>query len=133
MKNNVRWFWVLFAAIAPFLLLILVNEYVRSGKRAATYYYKGTPTIHGNLATTEKCTWYCHHNTEYCKRNHLTLLKSDTSLLDPIYNGMLRLLGSTGNYRLANVFFLVLLWPLSMLVLITWIGNMYGTLNRMKA
>ena len=65
----------------------------------------------------KQCSWTCHNNTLQCKQNHTKLLKPFLHIIDVPYNKIIEGLSGTGNYKLANVAFLVILWPFLMLFL----------------
>jgi len=62
--------------------------------------------------SSEKCSWKCHDDTAFCKTNHVKYAKSYFNQIDPIYFGIINSLKSTGDYRGANILFLVLLIPI---------------------
>lgn len=72
-----------------------------------------------HLIKVQQCSWACHNNTRLCKQNHTIFLKPHINKIDVAYNFIISSLGATGNYRLANIIFLVVLWPLLMLALFT--------------
>ena len=102
----------------PFLIMILVNETVRTKKNEKGYSYKGVFTMNSARQMEVKCSWSCHNNTAYCKANHVHLLKSYINITDHYYFGIIKTLKATGNYQIANIIFLMILWPLIMLVLL---------------
>jgi len=97
--------------------MVIVNETVRITKDGGNMVL-GVPTINSEEVSPEKCSWNCHHNTAYCKQKHTHVLAPWFSSIDPYYFGLIQALGSTGNYGLANLVFLVFLWPLLMYVLL---------------
>src|SRR5688572_861830 len=101
-----------------FFIIIIVNESVRGNQKERAYVIKGISAINTSKAQLQKCTWQCHNNTGYCKSNHVRFLNQYFSFVDPVYFGMIHLLTSTGNYQLANIIFLVILWPLLMFILL---------------
>lgn len=103
----------LLLAVAPFLIMILVNEGVRQSQTEHFEYFN-VPVLNSKEALRDKCSWHCHDNTAYCKKYHVELAKKHFDWIDPVYFGIIKLLMSTGNYGLANLVFLVLLWPLLM-------------------
>jgi hypothetical protein len=99
--------------LAPFMLMILVNELVRINHK--THYKDQGFTILNTIAPIEnKCSWNCHNNTAYCIEHHVKLTKSYLKYTNPFYFGAINALKSTGNYGLANIIFLVILMPLWM-------------------
>lgn len=125
-RKALSFLWIILLVIP----LVFVNEYTRTQKKEVSSYYKGVPAIHSALFTPEKCTWHCHHNTEYCKQHHVSFLKSSLKIIDPVYSGMISMLESTGNYRLANIIVFVVFWPLFMLALAIGIVRMHRKLNQ---
>lgn len=117
---------------APFLLMVLVNETVRPTIREKPYSQVGITAINSVIQTPDKCTWNCHNNTTYCKQHHVKLMKPYFSIVDPIYFGIITLLQLTGGYALANIIFLVILWPLLMFFLLTGILDMQQKIKEIK-
>lgn len=93
------------------MFLICINEYIRPKIRGEGYSKYGITAINPVEKNPIRCTWICHNNTNYCKVNHVKAIKPFLSLTDPLYYGVIRLLGMTGNYAAANVIILVLLLP----------------------
>jgi hypothetical protein len=120
MKNYKR---LLLILVVPFLLMILVNEFMRTTLKDKPYSISGITAMNSAVPTKEKCNWNCHNNTKYCKQHHVKLVKPYFNVVDPVYFGMIGLLASTGNYGLANIIFLVILWPLFMAVLLAKVIN----------
>tara|TARA_B110000467_G_C18309132_1_gene476803 strand:- start:721 stop:1080 length:360 start_codon:yes stop_codon:yes gene_type:complete len=100
--------------------MVLVNESFRPtikdpGFTMTTNYngYKSINTaMNPQLKNHDVCSWRCHNSG--CKPQ---LLKSVESYIDPIYDGIISFLksgDSFGSYGIANILFLVLLWPLVM-------------------
>jgi hypothetical protein len=129
MNKNLRNFFIL---ILPFLTMVLVNEIVRFNTKEKGYTYKGITAINSVSRTPTKCTWYCHNNTSYCRDNHVKILKPYFRLVDPVYFGIIKLLKSSGNYGLANIVFLVILWPLIMFILLTKSLNLYSKIRFLR-
>lgn len=108
-----------FILFSPFFVMIIVNEACRNGTEKAGYKTKGTVAINTNDANPLKCTWNCHNNIMYCLKNHpIKILRPYLKIISPIYIGIIFLLKTTGNYALANIVFLVILWPLLMYFLL---------------
>lgn len=118
--------------IFPFFLMILVNEISRPTIHEKPYQLKGISAMNSNIRTPEKCSWNCHNETRYCLDHHTRLFKPYAPIISPIYFGMISMLASTGNYGLANIVFLVVLWPLFMLLLLIKNLNLYQKLSRLK-
>lgn len=98
--------------LIPLLIVVLVNEYSRFTITDKGYVRKSITTINPSVKTPKKCSWYCHTDTGYCKKHHTHLLKKYTSKIDPFYFGIIKSLHSAGDYGLANIIFLVILFPL---------------------
>lgn len=96
----------------PLLFVVIINEYSRLNNSNKGFVRKGIIAINPSIKTPEKCSWYCHADTGYCKKHHTHLLKKYTSKIDPFYFGIIKLLHSAGDYGLANIIFLVILFPL---------------------
>ena len=110
--------------ILPFLVMIMVNEFVRLNTNEKGY-TKGKWGLIQNITAINtadklkgKCTWICHNHTNYCKKNHVKLAKPYFNKIDPIYFGIINSLKSTGDYGLANIIFSVLILPLIIYILL---------------
>jgi hypothetical protein len=99
--------------------MIAVNEAIRPGLEGKTGEVYGYTTMNSAKAKKDQCSWICHNSTDYCKEHHVKVLKPYYSYTDQIYNGIINLLHSTGNYGLANIVFLVLLIPFLICLFIT--------------
>ena len=114
----------------PFLLLILVNEHSRPTKKSSNYIFE-KPTINTSIANVDSCTWHCHNNTAFCKENHVKYLNQfDKS--DQVYFGIINTFQKTGTYALANVFFLVMLFPFIIWYFIVKSLNIQDEINMLK-
>ena len=129
MKNIIRNIIII---ISPFVIMILVNEIVRPTITEKPYSRYGVSAMNSSVQTPEKCTWSCHNNTTYCKQHHTKLMNKYFKYLDPLYFGLINLLASTGNYGLANIVFLIILWPLLMYVLLIKSLNMQQKIKKLK-
>jgi hypothetical protein len=99
--------------IFPFFLMVAVNETYRAYiKEKPISMYPGA--INSGQKIWERCSWVCHESTSYCKDNHVKFVRPYFKLTDTMYFGLIRGLRSTGGYQAANVFFLVLIFPLLM-------------------
>ncbi|WP_010177152.1 hypothetical protein [Aquimarina agarilytica] len=116
MKNIIVQFSLIL--ILPLLFVILVNEYSRLTTTDKSFVRKGVTTINPSIKTPKKCSWYCHTDTGYCKKHHTHLLKNHTSKIDPFYFGIINSLHNAGDYGLANIIFLVILFPALIYVLL---------------
>jgi len=99
----------------PFLVLVLVNEFCRPNINNQSHKFSGVSTINNSACLSKKCSWVCHDNTSYCKKHHVKYLKSYLATTDPFYHGVINSLESSGNYVVANIIFLVFLFPLSIM------------------
>ncbi len=97
--------------LLAFSTMIVVNEYCRVTMPESQ---RNTENLKMNtaVATPDACTWKCFNDTIYCKQYHVKLTKSYFIFIDPFYFGMISVLMMMGNYGVANVLFLVVLWPL---------------------
>jgi hypothetical protein len=118
--------------ISPFLLMILINEFVRDKIKDKPFERQGIRAINSSIMTKEKCTWNCHNDTYYCKKHHTKLLKPFEKKIDVVYFKIIRLLRSTGNYGMANIIFLVILWPFAMYVLLIKSLDIQRKINQIK-
>lgn len=112
MKKNTR---NIIIFIFPFVLMALVNEVVQTKIKEKPYARNGIVAINSAEYLPEECTWACHNDTKYCKTHHVKYLKPIYASTDGLYFGAINLLKSTGNYGAANIFFLVLLFPITIL------------------
>jgi len=116
MKNKIVQFSLILTL--PLLFVILVNEYSRFNNSNRGFGRKGITAINPSVKTPKKCSWYCHTDTGYCKKHHTHLLKNHTSKIDPFYFGIIKSLHDAGDYGLANIIFLVILFPALIYVLL---------------
>jgi hypothetical protein len=109
---------ILFILAILFLLMIVINEFYRLSfiENSNTNY--NLRTINPRLALKQACTWECYHNTSYCKKNHVKLLRPYFSYIDPIYYGIIKILHKGGGYVVSNVIYLVIIWPMLMAFLL---------------
>lgn len=110
MKNIKRNLLIL---LTPFMLMVLVNEYVRIHNKEH-FKSKGFSVLNTTEPIKNKCSWNCHNNTAYCIKHHVKYAKPYLKYTNPIYFGAIGALRSTGNYGLANILFLIILMPLWM-------------------
>lgn len=87
--------------------LLICNEVQRSLLGT-----QGNARIHA-LHHEGHCGWECHDNTtRICLVEHDGMPEELREMVKPAYFGFIHLLRSSGNYRLANLVYLALLWPL---------------------
>ena len=100
---------------APFLLMVIVNEYFRSLRNIP---FAWDAKLNTNKKRADRCTRTCHFpDTAYCKIHHTKFPAVAIRIIDPYYNMLIDALSATGNYKLANIIFLVLIWPIGMFIL----------------
>ncbi len=97
--------------------MALINEVIRIKIQDKPYSAHGIEAINSTEYFLEKCSWACHNNTAYCKTNHVKYLKPFYAVTDVFYSGVIAVLASTGNYVVANIIFLVFLFPITILYL----------------
>lgn len=49
--------------ISPFLLMMLINEFVRNTIKDKPFVRHGITAINSSRVIKEKCTWNCHNDT----------------------------------------------------------------------
>lgn len=105
----------LFLLLLLFLLMIVINESMRKSLVDHDFKIYGVSPMNSAEYNLSKCTWACHNaTTSHCKVHHATSASSFSKWIDPIYFGMIGGLHSTGDYGIANVILLVLVWPIIM-------------------
>ncbi len=129
MKRNIRNLAVL---VFPFLIMIILNETVRQRTTNDPYSKHGVSAINSVDRNADRCTWICHNDTGFCKNNHVIYLKPYFNFTDPIYYGAISLLRKTGNYGLANIFFLVILVPLFLWFFLVKSLNLQDEISTLK-
>ncbi len=118
--------------IFPFLLMIIVNEIVRTTIKEKPYSKYATTAINSADKIPEKCSWICHNRTAYCKKHHVKYLKNYYSHTDAIYFEIIDLMTNTGNYGLANIILLVILFPLFIWYFIIKSVNIQDKINKLN-
>lgn len=126
MKKTAR---AILLLLFPFVLMIIVNESVRAKLPSRP---KQTTSINGSNKDTERCTWACHNDTQYCKQHHVKFLGSSFNYTDKFYFGFIHILRQTGNYIFANIVFLVVLIPLMIWFFLIRSFNMQDEINKLK-
>ena len=112
--------------------MILVNETYRMTKDGGNQSVYGVQTINSLSKDINKCSWSCYYNTTYCKAHHTKHLKPYFNFIDPIYFLQIKFLHSFGNYALANIVFMVILWPLVIYLLLINSLNMHQRIKEIK-
>jgi hypothetical protein len=128
MKNIKRNIFIL---LAPFMLMVLVNEYTRIQNKAH-YKSKGFTLLNTTEPIQNKCSWNCHNNTAYCIKHHIKLTKPYLKYTNPIYFGAIGALRSTGNYGMANIVFLVILMPFWMFYFLVKSIDLFTEIRKSK-
>ena len=123
-------YWLIL--LIPFIGIIMINEFVRLNSNHVGYNIQGVNAINTEKKLKEKCSWICHNNTNYCKKNHVNLTKLYFNRIDPIYFGIINSLKLTGNYGLANIIFLVILLPLTMYILLVKSISIQFKISKLK-
>jgi len=108
MKRTLR---SIFIFLFPFIAMIVINEIVRFHIKEKPYTIHGVKAINSAKYMSNKCTWVCHNNTNYCKKNHVKYLKRYYFLTDIFYYKFINALLSSGHYVAANIIFIVILIP----------------------
>ena len=57
----------------PIFLFISINEYSSTISKERGFVRKGITAINSGIKTKEKCSWYCHRDTRYCKKYHTNI------------------------------------------------------------
>ncbi|MGB1247243.1 MAG: hypothetical protein ACPG4Z_00050 [Chitinophagales bacterium] len=118
--------------IAPFLIMFVVNELSQHPKKPDGIIFSGVKTINYDGVVMYECSWHCHQNTQFCIDNHTHFLQPVIDYINPIYFAIIDGLFATGNYGLANIVFLVILWPLLMYFLLIKCLNLRSKLKQTK-
>lgn len=100
------------------MIMVFINEAVRTKVVEKPYAAFGITAMNSAEYMPEKCSWVCHNDTAYCKARHVKYLGSYFAATDRLYFGVIAALAATGNYGAANIVFLVLLFPLTILYFI---------------
>ena len=128
--NRIILYIIIFAL--PFLGMVLINEASRQIISDKPYVISGVVTINSNKKTPDKCSWNCHNDTNYCKKHHAKVAKSNFKYIDPIYFLIIAVLQSTGGYGLANILILVIMAPLFFYILLIKSINIQFQINKLK-
>ena len=118
--------------IIPFLLMIIINEIVRPTVKENQYTFSGITAMNSATRITDKCSWICHNDTNYCMENHVKYLEPYSNYTNILYFGVIGMLQMTGNYGLANIIFLVVLIPFLIWCLIIKSLNIQHQINKLK-
>jgi hypothetical protein len=119
--------------IAPFTIMIAINEFERPKIKNNSYSYNGFSTINPGGPNTQICTWSCHNKTvSHCKTKHVKFLKPFYKVTDIPYDFVIHRLRDTGNYDLANIIFLVLLFPFTIIYFLIKSLNLQDEINKLS-
>ena len=118
--------------VFPFFMMVCINEIIRPAINDKSSARFGAIAINSSVAKEDRCTWYCHDHTKYCKEHHVKFNKRYFAMTDQVYFGVISLLRSGGNYELANIFILVIVIPLAIWYLIIKSLNIQYEINKLK-
>lgn len=118
--------------LSPFLLMIVVNEIVRPTIKEKPYSIYGVTTMNSLDKDSDKCSWACHNSTTICKQKHVKYLKPYFDYSDPVYFGIIGILHGIGYYSLANIIFLVILFPSMIWIFIIKSLNIQDRISKLK-
>jgi len=122
----------IFILIIPFIIMIITNEFYRFNIKERPYSIYGVKTLNSVKHIPNKCSWVCHNNTEYCKAKHVKYLKPYYGITDVLYFCTIKALRKTGNYSAANIIFLVLIFPFSILYFIIKSLNIQDKIRKLS-
>jgi len=119
--------------IAPFIVMVIINEFERPKIKNNSNRYHGAMTINPSGFNPQKCTWECHHHTSsYCQIHHVKFLKPFYKVTDTPYYFVIQTLRGSGNYGIANIVFLVLLFPFTILYFLIKSLNLQDEINQLS-
>jgi hypothetical protein len=119
--------------ITPFLIMILVNESVRLAGNQNSGIVYGVKTISPVNASDTDCSWACYYNTStHCKQHHVKFMQPLFRYIDVLYFGEIKFLHQMGDYAVANIIFMVILWPGLMYFLFITFLNQGEKLKKLK-
>lgn len=120
--------------LLPFIVMVVINEAMKNATKDVPWKIRGIKTINSVAKLKSKCTWYCYgeKNIEFCKLNHVKMNHKYFSSTDPLYKGTISSLNATGDYWLANIFFLVILIPFCIWLFIVKSFNVQDQLMKLK-
>lgn len=113
--NMKKLFRTIIILIAPFIVMIMINEAIRPSIKDIPYIYNSVPCMNSAKHFDDKCSWVCHNSTKTCKSDHVKKLNNYFHITDKPYFSVIDSLKSTGNYAAANIIFLVILFPFTIL------------------
>ncbi len=118
--------------IAPFLVMIILNEIYRIHKEDDGGIYNGVYTLNISKPNFEKCTWKCHNDTKFCKDHHVSFLRNYLTSTDLIYNRIIKELNKGNAYILNNILYLVILTPMVIWFFMYKSWNIQDEINLLK-
>lgn len=99
----------------------------------------GVTAYNSEKVNPDRCTWHCSFNTNYCKANHVNILKDHFPWTDRLYFGIISGLMSLNfgfsaafNYGIANLLILVLFIPLVIIYFFTKGFRLQKEINQLK-
>lgn len=118
--------------LAPFIMMILVNESVRLTIKDKPYSIGEVTCINSADKILDRCTWICHNNTTYCLKNHVKSGMRTISFTKSIYFGIISMLKSSGNYMKANLVVFVLIIPITIWFFLIKVLDNYHIIRKLK-
>ena len=118
--------------ISPFLVMIIVNESVRLTHDLSGGHAYGVETMNSAVKSPTECSWNCYYNTTYCKQYHTKHLNNYSQYIDGFYYWQVKFLHGFGNYAVANIVFMVILWPGLMYFLLITFLNQRARIKKLK-
>jgi hypothetical protein len=112
--------------------MIIINEIVRPSIQETPYTTSGISAMNSAARVTDKCTWICHNDTNYCTNNHVKYLEPYTNYTNILYFGVIGMLQMTGIYGLANILILVILVPFLIWYFLIKSLNMQHQIKKLK-
>ena len=117
---------ILFSAISLMLLILFMEGFNRLNKSLSKekkpFSIMGVAAYNSGDAIPDKCTWHCSLHTNYCKANHVGILKNYFHITDKLYFGIVAGLANFNfgfspefNYGIANLLILVLFIPITII------------------
>lgn len=108
--NTIALFIPILLAYA-FVITVNSESYINHHKEPSKYMF-----IH-DYSYADKCGWECFEHTDKCIKEHKGLPDGFRQTIKPAYYGFIHALRSTGDYYLANLILIALVWPVAMSVL----------------
>ena len=118
--------------ISPFLVMIIVNESMRLTHNMDGGHAYGVETMNSTIQSSTDCSWSCYYNTTYCKKHHVKHMNNYFQYIDGFYFWQIKFLHGFGNYTVANIVFMVILWPALMYFLLITFLNQRTRIKKLK-